>query len=182
MILGIDPGLERTGYALITGRRPPFRLAEAGLIRLDARRGLSERLAELAEAVRNLIETRTPHTLACEAVYAHYKHPRTAILMAHARGVILLTARQAGLELITVSATQVKKSLTGNGRASKVQMQRGVATAFGLRGLLEPHDVADAAAVALCGGHVLASAVRPAGRIIPARPAKVAGPMSRAAP
>jgi crossover junction endodeoxyribonuclease RuvC len=171
VILGIDPGLERTGYAVIAGRRPPLRLVEAGLIRLDPRHSLSERLAELADALQHLIETRTPHTMVCEAIYAHYKHPRTAILMAHARGVILAIARKAGLELVTVSATQAKKALTGNGRASKIQVQRGVATAFRLKGVLEPHDVADAAAIALCGAHVLVSksrpAVRPLARVAP---------------
>jgi crossover junction endodeoxyribonuclease RuvC len=154
IILGIDPGLERTGYAIIDAGGSVQRLLEAGLIRLNPAQALHCRLAELAEAMRHILETRRPDLVACEALYAHYKHPRTAILMAHARGVILAEAARAGAPVLDVSATQVKKSMTGNGRASKTQIQRAVAGALRLHELLEPHDVADAAAIALCGANL----------------------------
>ncbi len=154
IILGIDPGLERTGYAILDAGGSAQRLLEAGLVRLNPTRSLPSRLAELADAMRHILETRRPHLVACEALYAHYKHPRTAILMAHARGVILAEAARAGAPVLDVAATQVKKSLTGNGRASKTQIQRAVAGALRLRELLEPHDVADAAAIALCGANL----------------------------
>ena len=91
-----------------------------------------------------------PQVVAVEELYAHYKHPRTAILMGHARGVILLEARRAGAEVRGFSATRIKKSLTGYGRASKEQMQRAIQTLLGLAGRPEPADIADAIAVALC--------------------------------
>lgn len=153
IILGIDPGLERTGYAVIDTGGSTQRLLEAGLVRLNPAQELHRRLAELADAMRHILDTRRPDLVACEALYAHYKHPRTAILMAHARGVILAEAARADVQVLDVAATQVKKSLTGNGRASKAQIQRAVAGALRLNELLEPHDVADAAAIALCGAN-----------------------------
>jgi crossover junction endodeoxyribonuclease RuvC len=85
-----------------------------------------------------------------EQLYAHYHHPRTAILMAHARGVIFLAAAQRQLPVTSYNATRVKKTITGNGRAPKDQVQRTIQRELGLRELPEPADVADALAVALC--------------------------------
>ncbi len=88
--------------------------------------------------------------MAIEQLYSHYKHPRTAILMGHARGVICLAAAQAGIAVIHYSATQIKKILTGNGRAPKIQMQQAIRRELALAEVPEPPDVADALAVALC--------------------------------
>lgn len=88
--------------------------------------------------------------VAVEGLFAHYKHPATAIVMGHARGVLLLAIRQHGLELVEMKPKAVKRSLTGNGSASKEQMQRAVQTVFGLAAPPTPHDVADALAIALC--------------------------------
>jgi crossover junction endodeoxyribonuclease RuvC len=88
--------------------------------------------------------------VAVEELYAHYKHPRTAILMGHARGVILQQASAAGAAVRSFSATRIKKSLTGNGRAGKPQMQRAIQSLLGLAKIPEPPDVADAIAIALC--------------------------------
>jgi crossover junction endodeoxyribonuclease RuvC len=85
-----------------------------------------------------------------EKLYAHYAHPMTAILMGHARGVILLCAARRGIELVELPANRIKKSLTGHGHASKAQMQRSVQQLFKLKELPEPPDVADAIAIALC--------------------------------
>jgi crossover junction endodeoxyribonuclease RuvC len=98
-----------------------------------------------------LLETHRPALLACEELYAHYKHPRTAILMAHARGVILSLAARQGIEVASIAATHVKKVLTGSGHAAKHQVQFAVAALLGLRQVPEPPDVADAIAIALCG-------------------------------
>lgn len=153
VVLGIDPGLRRTGYALLCTRvgSENARVIEAGLIRLDPAQPLPMRLVDLQESLTALLQRHRPAALACEEVYAHYKHPRTAVLMAHARGVILLCAAAAGLEVLSVAATNVKKLLTGSGHASKRQIQFAVLTALQLPVLPEPHDVADALAIALCG-------------------------------
>ena len=152
-VLGIDPGLERTGYAVLCAGPGPAeaRLVEAGLIRLSPREPLERRLADLHESLEMLLETHRPALLACEELYAHYKHPRTAILMAHARGVILSLAARQGIEVASIAATHVKKVLTGSGHAAKHQVQFAVAALLGLRQVPEPPDVADAIAIALCG-------------------------------
>lgn len=151
--LGIDTGLRRTGYAILSepAATRALRLHEAGVIRLDHTESIERRLVELERSLRELIEQHRPTILACEELYAHYQHPRTAILMGHARGVVLLTAAQARMHVIPISATRVKKTLTGNGHASKQQMQKAIAMTLGLAAPPEPNDVADAIAVALAG-------------------------------
>jgi crossover junction endodeoxyribonuclease RuvC len=89
-----------------------------------------------------------------EQLYAHYEHPRTAILMAHARGVLFLAASLHGLPVVSYSATQIKKTITGSGRAGKDQVQRTIQNELGLDKLPEPPDVADALAVGLCHYYV----------------------------
>ncbi|MCI0642536.1 MAG: crossover junction endodeoxyribonuclease RuvC [Gemmataceae bacterium] len=150
-VLGIDPGLHITGYAVVerSASRPILR--EAGVIRtVESKSGMAARLLCLYNGLVEVIEQYRPAVLAVEQLYAHYKHPRTAILMGHARGVVLLAASAAGLEVNSYSATQVKKTITGSGRASKEQMQRAIQNEMGLAKLPDPPDVADALAVALC--------------------------------
>lgn len=161
-VLGIDPGLQRTGYAVLADDGRGGALLEAGLVRLNPRRPLEQRLAELAAGLADLLQTHAPSALACEALYSHYRHPRTAILMGHARGVILAEAARAAVDVLNLSATQVKKTLTGSGRATKSQVQRAVTRTLGLARPLAPYDVADAVAVALCG-LVRLRAPRPSG-------------------
>ncbi len=88
--------------------------------------------------------------MAIEQLYSHYKHPRTAILMGHARGVICLAAAQADVEVVHYSATQIKRILTGDGRAPKSQMQLAIRNELALAQVPDPPDVADALAVAVC--------------------------------
>lgn len=153
LVMGIDPGLRCTGYALLRWAPHPREadLVEAGVIRLTPGASLTARLVELADHLAGLITQHAPAVLACEELYAHYKHPRTAILMGHARGVILLAAARADLEVIPIAATNVKKLLTGSGHASKLQMQRAVAATLRLPALPQPPDVADAIAIGLAG-------------------------------
>lgn len=152
-VLGIDPGLQRTGYAILVPQPLPQEalVLEAGVIRLDSRASLGARLVELERELNALITANRPASLACEELYAHYKHPRTAILMGHARGVVLLAAARAGLSILPVAATNVKKLLTGSGRASKRQVQLAVAATLNLPTVPEPNDVADAIAIGLAG-------------------------------
>jgi len=151
-ILGIDPGLERTGYGVVEvpGGVGAPRLVEAGVIRTRPGDPLADRLAEIRSGLAGVIEEFRPDTVAVEQLYSHYKHPRTAILMGHARGIIFLTAAEAGLALTSYGATMIKKSLVGSGHASKPQVQRAIQSLFGLKDPPEPPDVADALAVALC--------------------------------
>ena len=149
-ILGVDPGLNITGYAVVERRLGKLALVEAGMIRGRSRGDLAARLHEVHEGVSDVISSLKPEILALEELYSHYERPRTAILMGHARGVICLAATQAGLPVQSYASTQVKRMLTGNGRAPKSQMQLAICREFGLDSPPEPPDVADALAIALC--------------------------------
>lgn len=152
-ILGVDPGLNTTGYGVIESAGSTTRLVEAGIIRTRRRGSLAHRLQELHDGLQEVCEQLAPRQMALEQLYSHYERPRTAILMGHARGVICLCAAQVDIEVRSFEPTKVKKLLTGNGRAPKGQMQSAVKLQLGLPSLPEPADVADALAIALCGHH-----------------------------
>ena len=145
--MGVDPGLRVTGYGLIDGGA---RLVDAGVIRTTLTAGLQQRLEEIADGIDELLAEYQPRIVAVENLYAHYRHPRTAIVMGHARGVILLSARRAGVPVVGFAATRIKKALTNVGRAGKQQVARAVARELGLRTPPQPADVSDALAIALC--------------------------------
>ena len=151
-ILGIDPGLQLTGYGVIESHPFRPRLIDGGVIRLQPKAPLAKRLVELDRELEQIIVEHRPEMVAVEMLYSHYNHPRTAILMAHARGVILLAAARHGLAIEQLSANRVKQAVSGHGHASKPQMQRAIQAIFNLKDPPEPPDVADALAVAICCG------------------------------
>jgi crossover junction endodeoxyribonuclease RuvC len=126
------------------------KLLEAGLVRTDSSAPIELRLNQVAKDFQALIKKFRPGLVAVEELYSHYAHPRTAILMGHARGVILQAAAEAKIEVKSFSATRIKKAITGNGRASKMQIQKAIRSLLGLQKLPAPTDIADAIAVALC--------------------------------
>lgn len=159
-ILGVDPGLEVTGYGVISvsdraSGSAPIRLLEAGIIKTGKRQGIAERLKEIHRSLEQVISEKSPDVLAIERLYTHYEHPVTAILMGHVRGVVCLLSGSHRIPLVSVAATHVKKSVTGKGSASKIQMQRMVQNILRLSVLPEPADVADALAVAITCGRQL---------------------------
>jgi len=158
-ILGIDPGLQVCGYAVIETTAAGQSLTEAGVFRTDNSSATETKLNRIAEDTESLLKRFKPETVAVEELYSHYAHPRTAILMGHARGVILQKCAEAGVEVRSFSATRIKKSLTGNGRAPKEQMQKTIQTILSLTKLPEPSDVADAIAAALCCANSIGSTV-----------------------
>ena len=150
-VLGIDPGLQITGYGLVDladGQFDPI-LVEAGVIRLATRQSIESRLVQLYEDLDAIIDEFSPTCAAVEKLYAHYRHPRTAILMAHARGAILVCVQRHNIPVAHLPSTEVKKAVTGYGHASKLQMQRAVQAQCRLKELPAPPDVADAIAIAL---------------------------------
>ncbi len=154
VILGIDPGLNTTGYGVIACNGNSLRLIEAGIVRTRAKGSMESRLAELHAGVTEVIEAHRPDRMALEQLFSHYERVRTAILMGHARGVICLAAAQGGLSVSSYEPTRIKKTLTGNGRAAKSQMQMAVKLQLRLATIPEPHDVADALAIAICSFHL----------------------------
>jgi crossover junction endodeoxyribonuclease RuvC len=156
-ILGIDPGLKITGYGVVDYKplRPAPALVDGGVIRLQPKLPMADRLVELETELDGLLEEYKPDVCAVELLYAHYNHPRTAILMGHARGVILLCARRRGIRVEQFAANRIKISVTGHGHASKQQVQRAIQAQWNLPSLPEPPDAADALAIALCCGYHL---------------------------
>lgn len=150
IILGIDPGLQMCGYAVIKAELLRGVLLEAGVFRTDSKKDLGQRLNQLAGDMREVLEKYKPGVVSVEQLYSHYQHPRTAILMGHARGVLLQQAAATEAQVFSFSATRIKKALTGNGHAGKPQMQRAIQSMLSLAKLPEPADVADAIAAALC--------------------------------
>ena len=102
------------------------RLVEAGVVRSKASGSLAERVKEIHDGVAEIIAALKPEVMAIEELYSHYERPTTAILMGHARGVIILAAADAGIPVVSYPATQIKKTITGNGHAAKWQMQEAV--------------------------------------------------------
>ena len=150
IICGIDPGLVTTGYAVLKIEPDACAVLDAGVCRFDDRDELAVRLARVREDIGAILDEHRPSLLAVEQLYAHYKHPRTAILMGHARGVILLAAAERDIPVRDYAATQVKRYLTGNGRATKRHVQNAVTRMLSLEAVPEPPDMADALAIALC--------------------------------
>jgi crossover junction endodeoxyribonuclease RuvC len=150
-VLGIDPGLGCTGYAVVDQEDPGSepRLVEAGAIRSDEKAPLPERLVQLHREVDGVLAEFAPGALAIEDLYTEYRFPRTAILMAHARGAIVLAAGLRAIPVWSFAPSQVKAAVVGNGAASKEQVQAMVARMFRLAKVPTPNDVADAMAVAL---------------------------------
>ncbi|MDA7663100.1 crossover junction endodeoxyribonuclease RuvC [Pirellulaceae bacterium] len=152
-ILGIDPGLNISGYGVIEADRNA--VIEAGILKIKKRKHVEHRLEDLYDSLIEVIESLSPDCMAIEDLYSHYERPKTAIIMGHARGVILLAAKKCSIPVTTYAATKIKSVMTGNGRAPKEQMQLSVCRHLGLKKIPDPPDVADALAIALCHDHYL---------------------------
>ena len=150
-ILGIDPGLNITGYGVLdVDNDQQLSLVEAGIIEGGRNKEMPNRLRQLFDGINNVLGDLKPDVVAMEELYSHYERPKTAILMGHARGVFCLAVGQHGIPLAHYAATQVKRVLTGNGRAPKQQVQLAVTRQLNLESTPEPPDVADALAIAAC--------------------------------
>ncbi len=150
-VLGIDPGTSVTGYGVVeTGNGAPGlgRLVECGVIRFARRTSLPDRLAELHDGITDLIKRHRPATLALEDAFYH-KNVRTTLVLGQARGVVLLAAAQARLEIAEYAPATVKKTVVGAGGAGKGQVAAMVARLLRLTQPPRPADAADGVAVAL---------------------------------
>jgi len=150
-VLGIDPGLVATGYALIASGPGHAVVVDSGVVGTASDLPLDARLRTIYDDVHRLLASHTPSVLVLEDLYTEYRFPRTALLMAHARGVVCLAARQHDVRVLALSPAEVKRAVTANGAASKEQVQRSVGRLLGLARLPTPSHVADALALALTG-------------------------------
>ena len=150
LILGIDPGLHRTGYGLIdVGAKTP-RMIEAGFLKAKATDSLPRRVQTLYDGLCEVLSEQRPDVVVIEELFSTYGHPRSALLMAHARGVLLLAAQQSNIPVHSFLPNEVKQVIAGNGHASKSAVQAAVKARLKLSAIPEPPDVADALAIALC--------------------------------
>jgi crossover junction endodeoxyribonuclease RuvC len=148
-ILGIDPGLDITGYGLIEKKGQSLAVIEAGIIRTQSRNTLSARLKKLYSQVMDIIVSHKPDICVIEQLYSHYKHPMTSVLMGHARGVVLFCCSQHDVLLKEYPAKTPKRAVTGNGNASKLQVQRVINKILNLPDTPCPLDVTDALSLCL---------------------------------
>ena len=153
IILGVDPGLNATGYGIIDAGSPQLRVITAGDIRPPKKQPLAERLGVIHDELCRLITRFRAETLVLEKIFTHHHHVTTAALMAHARGVACLAAQEHGLPLAEYPSTHVKKSLTGNGAASKDQVARMVGQWLHHADPAWSADATDALALAIVHAH-----------------------------
>lgn len=153
MVLGVDPGSHRTGYGAIETDGRSHRLLEKGILAPPARTDLPGRLRFIHAGMTAIIRRLRPQVLAVEDVF-HAVNARSALVLGHVRGVILLAGAQAGVPVHAFAPATVKVEVTGFGRAEKGQVALMVERILGLTGDGEAGDAADALAVALCQAHL----------------------------
>ena len=148
-ILGVDPGLGTTGYGAIRAEGKQFHLIEGGVVTTRRSDLLETRLKTLRQGFHQVIESCTPEVVIVEELFSHIEHPRTAILMGHARGVLLSVCSEKTLPVVHFPAKKVKKAIVGNGNATKAQIQHMVKTLLHLKETSCSVDVFDALALAM---------------------------------
>ncbi len=155
IVLGIDPGMKVTGYGLVESSERGLVLLEAGEIRSKPSHPLEQRLAELYQGMKDIVTEFKPDAISIEELYAHYQHPRTAVIMGHTRGVFFLVAGISNIPVFSYSATRIKKSLTGMGHATKDQVAGMITRTLFCADMTGHSDVSDAIAAALCHLNVI---------------------------
>ncbi len=150
-IVGIDCGTEKTGYGVVESDGRSHRLVSAGVVRTRPDSPLEQRLQLIASGLRGVLTQFEPNSFAVEEVF-HAVNAKSALKLAHVRGVALLLAAEAGLEVFEYSPLEVKISVVGYGRAEKHQVQMMVHSLLGIGPTFQSHDATDALAVAICHG------------------------------
>lgn len=151
-ILGVDPGLKATGYGVLevlSPRRTQAILVETGTIEPRQSDGIETRIHTVYHHLSEIILQHHPSIMVLEKLYAHYRHPTTACLLGHVRGVICLVCAKHGLELVEHSVKRIRKALVGDGNASKQQTRKAVTDMLGIDAKKMPLDASDALALAV---------------------------------
>jgi crossover junction endodeoxyribonuclease RuvC len=150
IIMGIDPGLQSTGFGVIRPSTGIPSLLDGGVVKSSPKTDLPTRLASIYKEISAIIVEHNPEVVVVEDLFSNYEHPQTAVLMGHARGCILMAAAEVQVPVVVYTASMVKRALTGNGRASKVQIANMVSSLLRLDLSGVPDHVTDALALALC--------------------------------
>ncbi len=148
-ILGIDPGSVRTGYGCVDSDGSRCQMVCSGVVAMSARLSFPDRLLAIHGSLSKTLDEVRPDCVAVESLF-HAVNARSAFALAHARGVIVLAATQAGVPIVEYAPAEVKRAVVGYGRAEKRQVQHMVRLLLGLADLPTPYDVADALAIAIC--------------------------------
>ena len=148
-VLGIDPGLTRTGFGLVRRSGGRVEAVGAGVLSTEPGKAISVRLTDLANGLRSVIDEYQPDEMALETVFTN-RNRATAISVGRASGVALLVAGEAGLSVTEYTPTAIKLAVAGSGTADKEAMQQMVGRRLGLRSAPKPADAADALGIALC--------------------------------
>ncbi len=152
IIVGIDPGSLVTGYGVISVEGSRCRCVHYGVVRARSSRfddTFPHRLKKIYSRLEQLLREYSPEVIAVEDVF-YARNAQSALRLGHTRGVVLLAAAQSGVPLVEYSPLEVKKAVVGYGRADKQQVQLMVRRLLSLKQQPEPHDAADALAIALC--------------------------------
>lgn len=153
IILGVDPGLQRTGWGLIRKEGSNLKFIDAGTLTSDNKRPLAQRLLQLHDALLEIITHHKPDAAAIEETFVNV-NPASTLKLGQARGALLMTLSLAGLDVHEYAATQVKKTVVGVGRADKNQIQMMVEMLLpASKGKVQGADAADALAIAICHAH-----------------------------
>ena len=153
-VLGIDPGSETTGWGVVEGdsNGQKYRLVEFGVVKLSSSATFSSRLLKISRALEEIIDRLQPNACAIEEAF-YSVNPKVTLKLGQVRGVALLAAERAALEIGEYSPRLVKQTVAGYGNAEKQQVQQMVRVLLSLASIPEPHDAADALAVAICHFH-----------------------------
>lgn len=152
IILGLDPGTMITGYGFVVANADRVSVKEVGVIKPPSSLPLHQRIKRIYQTLESLVSQYQPDVAVLEKLYAHHKHPATAPIIAHARGVICLLCAQKDIELAEYSVKRIRQSVTGNGNATKIQTREFVCSQMRLDPKSLTLDASDALALAL--GHL----------------------------
>ena len=156
LILGIDPGLNTTGYGIINKNQNALKFVDAGFIKTSSKDNTEIRLFKIYRDLLKIVSKYKLDAIVLEKLYAHYKHPLTACLLGHARGVICLVSAQKNIELFEYGATRTKKAILGKGSASKLQIQHMVLNILGMKDeTVVSLDITDALSLAIAHSYIL---------------------------
>jgi crossover junction endodeoxyribonuclease RuvC len=154
-ILGIDPGLITTGYGIVEIKAGNVKILEAGTIEPNTKDPFEQRLFKIHLHITTILRAHQPDIVVLEKLYAHYKHPATAAVLGHARGVICLSVAQEKIKLVEQSVKRIRKALTGNGNATKAQCQEFVKRLLNIKSPSFKLDASDALTLALGQAHMM---------------------------
>lgn len=160
LILGIDPGTIITGYGLINAEGHDFSAIDYGCIRPSLKMKLSDRYLYIYNGIEELLERYKPEALVVETQFVK-NNPQTAIKLGMARGIIILGAKKKGIKVFEYAPKKIKLAVTGNGNASKFEVQKMVQLLLRLSSPPTPEDAADALGAAICHGNTLRFALEP---------------------